>query len=244
MDAVRRGHFVDAARHVLGGSGRRDLVEQGLWLPFLPPALRRAWIARRGPVEAHLPAFAVWGAADRPSVREATAQYLEDLVHKSFDKRLHEWLSSPVATGAMLSRRHIAAGFGLELSWPMLDRGVLELVLGLHAAGAIHGAVAKPFLKDALAGSVPDEVRLRPKDIGLYKAFIPRVLTSPRARQALRDPHVKRRLADLVRFERIEAMLDGLEAGRSLGLAALWQLECVVAFADWYARASRDYGVD
>jgi hypothetical protein len=39
-------------------------------------------------------------------------------------------------------------------------------------------------------------------------------------------------------------MLDGLAAGRSLGVAALWQLECVVSFAEWYARASREHGVD
>jgi hypothetical protein len=126
----------------------------------------------------------------------------------------------------------------------MLDRGVLELVLGLHAAHAIRGGPHKPFLQAALAGVVPDEVRLLSKNIGLYRAFIPRILTSPRSRHAVRDSRVRARLADLVRFERIEAMLDGLAAGRSLGIVALWQLECVVSFAEWYAQASREHGVD
>jgi asparagine synthase (glutamine-hydrolysing) len=244
LDALRHGHVLDAARHVLGSSGRRDLLKQGVWLPLLPGFVRGAWLSRGQPLEAHLPAFAVWDAGKLPAVREATGEYLEALVHRPFAARLNEWLSAPSVVGAALSRRHLAAGFGLELEWPMLDRGVLELVLGLHAARAIHGAPGKPFLQGALAGVVPDPVRLLSKNIGLYKAFIARVLTSPRSRQALRDPNVRARLAGLVRFARIEPMLDGLAAGRSLGMAALWQLECVVGFAEWYARASREYGVD
>jgi asparagine synthase (glutamine-hydrolysing) len=244
LDAIQRGNVLDAARHVLGSSGRRALVVHGLSLPFLPGILRRAWLARRQPIEALLPAFAAWDAGTRPVVREAISEYLESLVHCPFPVRLNEWLSAPIVVGAALSRRHLAAGLGLELEWPMLDRAVLEVVLGLHAAGALHGAPAKPFLQEALAGIVPDKVRLLSKDIGLYRALIPRVLASPRSRQALRDPRVRTRLADLVRFERIDAMLDGLEAGRRLGMATLWQLECVVSFAEWYARASREHGVD
>jgi asparagine synthetase B (glutamine-hydrolysing) len=244
LDALRGGHFLNAARHVLRASGRRALVENGLWLPHMPGFVRRAWLQRRHPIDTELPAFAVWGAAERPAIREARHEYLETLVHRPFAARLDEWLSAPMVVGAALSRRHLAAGFGLDLEWPMLERGVLELVLGLQEAGAIHGAPEKQFLQVALAGLVPDEVRLRSKDIGLYKAFIPRVLTSPRARQAVRDARVRARLADWVRFERIEAMLDGLAAGRPLGAAALWQLECVVGFAEWYARASREHGVD
>ncbi len=244
LDALRGGHLLEAARHVLKSSGRRALVEHGLWLPLLPAVFRRAWLARRQPVAAHLPAFAVWDASSHPVIREAANEYLATFVHRPFATRLHEWLSAPIVVGAALSRRHLAAGFGLELEWPMLERGVLELVLGLHAAGAIRGGPQKSFLRLALAGIVPDEVRFRPKSMGLYTAFIPRILTSARSREALRDARVRARLADLVRFERIEAMLDGLAAGRSLNAAALWQLECVFNFAEWYARASREYGVD
>lgn len=244
LDALRRGHVLDAARHVLGSSGRRALVEHGLWLPLLPRTARRAWLARRQPIEVHLPSFAAWDARQHPVVREAASEYLATLVHRPFPERVNEWLSAPMVVGAGLSRRHLAAGFGLELEWPMLERGVLELVLGLHAARAIRGGQHKPFLQDALRAIVPDRVRLASKDIGLYRAFIPRVLTSRRAREAVRDVRVRRRLADLVRFERIDGMLDGLASGRSLGHAALWQLECIVAFADWYSRASREHGVD
>jgi hypothetical protein len=60
----------------------------------------------------------------------------------------------------------------------------------------------------------------------------------------VRDPSIRNRLAGLVRFERIDGMLDTLAAGAELGPAALWQLECLVGFAEWYARISREYGVD
>jgi asparagine synthase (glutamine-hydrolysing) len=244
LDALRSGRVLRAARHVLGSSARRAMLAYGLGLPLLPGGIQRAWLARRQPIETYLPAFATWDASQHPIVREATDEYLATLVHRPFGVRLYEWLSAPMVVGAALSRRHVAAGFGLDLEWPMLDRGVLELVLGLHTAGAIQGGPERPFLRDALAGIAPDEVRLRPKNIGLYAALIPRLLTSPRAREALRDTRVRARLADLVRFERVDAMLDGLAAGRSLSMAAIWQLECLVGFAEWYGRASREYGVD
>jgi asparagine synthase (glutamine-hydrolysing) len=244
LDALRRGRLLRVARQVLAwSSGRRALLEYGVWLPFLPRAARRMWLARQ-PLEPHLPAFAAPDAMEHPIVREATREYLATLVHGPFSDRLNEWLAAPMVVGAALSRRHVAAGFGLELAWPMLERGVLELVLGLHAAGAIDAGPQKAFLQGAFAGIVPDEVRLPAKDVGLYRAFIVRVLTSRRAREVIRDARVQARLARLVQFEVLEEMLDVLAAGKPLSPAALWQLECVVAFAEWYARASREYGVD
>jgi hypothetical protein len=126
----------------------------------------------------------------------------------------------------------------------MLGRDALELVLGLHETRAMWGGKHGGILQTVLEGSVPDAVRLRPKETGLYRAFIPRVLTSPRARQALSDGRVRSRLCDLVRFERVDAMLGTLAAGRPLATIALWHLECLTSFAEWYAHASRDYGVD
>ncbi len=243
LDALRGGRVLTAARNVLASSGRRALVERSLWLPMLPRRVQRAWLERSEPIQAHLPSFAKWDATEHPIVREATSEYLATLVHRPFEERINEWLAAPSFVGASLSRRHLAAGFGLDLEWPMLERGVLELVLGLHAADAIRGGPQKPFLQQALIGVVPDAVRLAPKSIGLYRALIPKVLTSPRSREALRDTRVRRRLADLVRFERVEAMVDGLAAGRSLTINALWALECLVSFAVWYARASEDCGV-
>jgi len=244
LDALRRGHVLDAARHVLEFRWRRAALLYGVCLPLLPGRIQRAWLARRQPIEAHLPAFAARDAGQHPAVREATDEYLMTLVHRPFATHLDNWLSAPIIVGAQLSRRHLAEGFGLDLEWPMLDRGVLELVLGLHAAGAIHGGPERRFLRDALAGMVPDEVRRRPKSVVFYKALIHRLLTSSRSREALRDVRVRARLADLVRFDRVEAMLDGLAAGGSPGVGALWQLECLVGFAGWYARASREHGVN
>jgi asparagine synthetase B (glutamine-hydrolysing) len=243
-DALRSGHILEAARHVLASTRRRALVQSALWLPMLPGTMQRAWLARHHRVEAYLPAFATWDARERPAVREAVTEHLATLVHRPFEARLHEWLSAPTFVGAALSRRQLAASFGLDLEWPLLERPVLELVLGLHEAHAIHGGQNKPFLRDALVGTVPDEVRLAEKNIGLYRALIPRVLCSQRSRESLRDARVRARLAGLIRFERAESMLDALASGRSLSPSALWQLECLVSFAEWYGRASRDHGVD
>jgi asparagine synthetase B (glutamine-hydrolysing) len=244
LDALRRGRLLEGARRILGSSGRRALLEYALWIPLLPETLRHRWLRRRQPMRAHLPAFAASDASRDPVVRQAVDEYVETLVHSPFAERVREWMSAPMVVGAALSRRHLAAGFGLELEWPMLERGILELVLGLHAAHAIRGGPDKPFLQSALAGIVPDEARLAPKDIGLYRVLIPRVLTSRRARGAIGDDCVRARLAHLVRFDAVDAMLDRLASGETLPLPALWQLEYLVVFADWYSRASREYGVD
>jgi asparagine synthase (glutamine-hydrolysing) len=244
LDALRKGRPVDAARQILGSSGKRTLTEQALLLPFLPPILRHAWLRRRGSLEALLPAFASVGAVQNHMVLEAVDQYRASLVHRPFSDRVLEWLSAPTVVGAAMSRRYVAASLGIELEWPLLERNILELILGLHAQRPFPSGSRKRFLQRAVEGLVPDDVRLLSKNIGLYKAFIPRILSSPRAREAIRDTRVKARLAHLVRFERIEAMLDALNARHSLSMDALWHLECLVSFAEWYSRSSVEYGVE
>jgi asparagine synthetase B (glutamine-hydrolysing) len=244
LDALSRARPLAAASQLLRSGGRRELLEFGVILPMLPAGARRALHALRRPVEACLPAFVARAAASQPRVVEAVDEYLAALAHRPFAIRLRDWMSAPMIVGAGLSRRHLANAYGLTLEWPMLERNFIEVVLGLHEEGKLRGGANKPTLQEALEGLVPNAVRRRPKDVSLYLTLIPRILTSHRARTALRNEAVRRRLADLVRFERIEAMLDGLAAGRKLGGDALWQLECVVSFAEWYARASREHGVD
>jgi hypothetical protein len=70
-----------------------------------------------------------------------------------------------------------------------------------------------------------------------------RIVASAGAADVLRDPGIRERLADLVRFERVEAILDGLRVGREPDEVQVLQLESLVTFADWLAQASREYGV-
>jgi asparagine synthase (glutamine-hydrolysing) len=244
VDALHRGHLLEAALHSLRSADRRALLEYGLWIPILPGPLRHAWLRHRQPTGTQLPAFALPDAGRDPNVRQAIDECRTTLLHLPFAERLNEWLSAPMVVGAALSRRHLAAGLGLELEWPMLERELLELVLGLHDAHALHAGREKHFLRSALAGIVPDDVRLAPKDVGLYRALIPKILTSRRAREAMRDDRVRKRIAHLVRFDAIDTLLDALASGQALSFAELWPLECIAAFAEWYSRAAREYGVD
>lgn len=244
LDALRRGHLLRVVGDVLASRDRKRLIANALLLPIVPRHIRRAWLARRGERGSCLPAFAVRGAEDHRVVRDAINDYHASLVHRPFEEHVREWLSSPVFVGATLGRRHLASAFDLELHWPVLERGVLEIILGLHETHQLGGRADKSFLRNLLRGTIPEEVRLRPKDIGLYRALIPRVLTSSRLRAALRDAQVRRRLSHLVRFEQVDVMLDAVAAGHAMRGGALWQLECLASFAEWYAHASRELGVD
>ena len=102
----------------------------------------------------------------------------------------------------------------------------------------------KAFLRRALEGRAPDAVRMRPKDARLDVELEPELLLAPWTRDLLADTVVRQRLREWVRFQTVERILDDVVRGYRPPLRQLWQLHCLVAFAQWYRRASREYGVD
>jgi asparagine synthase (glutamine-hydrolysing) len=90
----------------------------------------------------------------------------------------------------------------LEGRLPMLDHALFERVRAIDPALVLGGEVAKPILRDAVAGWIPESIRSRPK-----QPFLAPPLTAgpPRHRRRLRE-----RLADAASsplFDRA-AMLD------------------------------------
>ncbi|HEX3531554.1 MAG TPA: asparagine synthase-related protein [Thermoanaerobaculia bacterium] len=55
----------------------------------------------------------------------------------------------------------VASAFGLEVRHPFLDRRIAELILAAPAAHLLQLGCYKPLLRQALAGILPDPVRLR-----------------------------------------------------------------------------------
>ncbi len=132
----------------------------------------------------------------------------------------------------------------MELAWPLMDRKVVEFVLGLPPSEILsRDGEDKGFLRRALVGHVPEEVRTQPKELRLYFALIASVLGSSRVRGFVRDPMVRTRLEEWVRFERLETMLNRAREGKIVSVTTLWQLESLVSFAEWYGRAAREWGV-
>ena len=151
---------------------------------------------------------------------------------------------APLRVGARLAYEELARACGMALALPLLDRDVVELVLAIPPQWMLSPDFDKAFLRRALAGRVPDAARLAPKDTRLDELLAPDMLVAPATRDALADPLVRARLRDWVRWPVVEHLLDDVKAGFRPGLRQLWQLHCLIGFARWYRRASRDHGVD
>ncbi len=243
LRALRQGDLRTLWRHLRSRPHPRSLLWRALVMPLLPEPLRRR-LLRRWTRDTHEPPYLAGHVADRPVLKQAVEQYYAAFVHKDLEAMLPEWLSWPELVGSTLAHRQMAAAHGLELSSPLLDRRMLEFVLGLPVRFLLPMEVDKAFLREATRERLPEDIRTRPKDARLADAFAREIVVSPRARDVFRNDRVRKRLADWIRFDRLESLLDAIARGYPPSDTLLWQLERLLAFAEWYARASREYGVD
>jgi asparagine synthase (glutamine-hydrolysing) len=242
-DALQQHRWVHAWKYLRNRPGRRSLVLRAVVLPMLPAALRTRWAHRRAQRGELFPSYLTPRAHKHEAIEGAAQQLYEALADEDFAGEVGRWLSNPVMVAARKSLVDIAAQRGLSLASPLLDRSVVEFILGIPPESLLT-PIYKGALREAAVGRLPDEVRAREKDIGLIMRLNRAIFASPAARRALRDPLVRDRLADWVRFDRVEGVLDAIATGYDPGDGAFWrQIESLVAFAYWYRRAYREHGV-
>ncbi len=243
-EAILQGQWQAAWHHLRSRTGaRRAMFARGFVLPVLGRTMQRAWAARRALRHDRLPSFLSLGAASRPHIEQATQEFYEAQVELDFGGEIQRWLSNPAIVGAYSSHAQIASTFGLALASPLLERRVIELVLGIPAEWML-GASSKAFLPEAAEGRVPDSIRRQRKDVRLPVDLLRAILGSAGARRSLRDRRVRDRLEGWIRFERVEGILDAIGRGYDPNDDLFWsQITGLVSFAYWYSRASREYGV-
>ena len=242
FDAVLRGDWRSVLRHLRWHPGRRAALQRAVVVPLLPKPLRMAW-ARRQLRHVGFPAYVSPGALQLRELNDARQQYVEALVHQSSRDLFEQWLSLPVPVGATASHDRCAAEFGLRTVSPLLDRRVVELMLALPPSVLLPRGQDRHFQREVLKGRIPESVRMLSKDVRLPDELLPHIVCSQQARASLRDGAVRERLSGWVRFERLDAMLDAIPRGYRPAAVPLWQLECIVTFADWYSRAAAEFGV-
>lgn len=132
-----------------------------IW-PLLPAALRRRYTAMRG------------------YLREATAHLQPDFVRRNrLAERLAAWQAAEDGLSPTLRDGHIrvlsagwlqsalercdqvAAALGIEARHPLLDRRLVELCLALPPEQKVRHGWSKAILRAAMAGVLPEPVRLR-----------------------------------------------------------------------------------
>jgi asparagine synthetase B (glutamine-hydrolysing) len=243
LQALRRGQLATALGVLRRHPQPRSLFWRGFVLPHLPAVARSVWYRRweRGD---WLPGYLVRERIADPCVRRAQRVLSGEMVHRGLARGIQDWLSSPLRIGARLAYEGLARECGVEIAMPMIDREIIELVLAIPPRWMLSPDFDKAFLRRALRGRVADDVRMRPKDARLDRELEPELLLAPSTRDLLADARVRERLREWVRFQTVERILDDVAGGYRPPPRQLWQLQCLVAFAQWYRRASREYGVD
>jgi len=185
-DALRAGRprrVLELARRLPGAGahvGRRQeaaMVGQLALAGALPP-----WPAGRAPL---------WGEAAAPDwLTRSTLRQLRRSDDPDAWKRLRgpRWWANAAygvaygieATGVFEHQRRRAAMAGLEARHPLLDLDLVELALRQPPERTLDPRFTRPVLRAAMAGLLPDSVRLRPQK-ALFESLIVSALTGPDA---------------------------------------------------------------
>jgi asparagine synthase (glutamine-hydrolysing) len=239
-DRVRSGDVRRAlrlARALPGTTGRLDArrarvlarrwVLPGLLSPRLTVPLRRAdprstgapaWL-REGPRATVSAALATdrcgWWSAGRPRWRAHLSWVLNDQV---------------AAIGVHDHLRRITVPTGVADAHPLLDVRLIELALGLPPELAFDARLDRPVLRAAMAGLLPDEVRLRASKV-YFDRLIVDALTGPDREAVDRTlAHGPLELGRLVDADRVRALWRAGPAGHPQG-APTWSAEVWRLFA-------------
>jgi asparagine synthase (glutamine-hydrolysing) len=242
-DALLEGQWLTAWNFLRRHRARHAVFARGFILPASPGWLRQEWARRRARSGERLPSYLSQRARNHPAVAQASVQFYESQIGEDRTRTLEEWLSNPAVIGSWRTHQHLAAQHALTLVSPLLDRRVVELILGIPSEWML-ATESKSFLRGAAAERIPERIRTQPKAVALPFALLRDIVGSPAVRAMLGDPCVRDRLGEWIRFERLESMIERIAQGFDPPDPLLWQqLEGLVSFAYWYPRASREHGV-
>jgi asparagine synthase (glutamine-hydrolysing) len=167
-DAVRSGHplrSLSLARE-LPGAGDRPGARQLLrvWMQLGLPAASPAWAARAA--QAARPGRGLPGWIRADCARAVTASD-DSSVWRELDgprwwaQAAHGLTRGIEERGIFEHQRLRAAMAGVQARHPLLDTELLELMLTLPPELSFDRHLSRPLLRDAMAGMLPDSVRLR-----------------------------------------------------------------------------------
>jgi asparagine synthase (glutamine-hydrolysing) len=216
------------ARALPGWGGRLGAAQARMMLPGLisptgmrrlrrlrgrdsehPPWLRSA--ARQAVAAAATASDDVWWRAGRPRSRAHLSWVLTD---------------GRTALGMHDHLRRMTAPSGVVDAHPFLDVDLVELVLGLPPEFAFDRVLDRPLLRRAMAGMLPDPVRLR-RDKVYFDALLLAALTGPdraQVERAFRGPLEVAILADPVALRALwEGGPERHPRGRWAWSAEVWR---------------------
>jgi asparagine synthase (glutamine-hydrolysing) len=135
-------------------------------------------------------------------------------------------------TGVFEHQRRRAASAGLEARHPLFDLELVELCLRLAPQATFDRYRSRPVLRSAMAGLLPDEVRLRPEK-ALFDSLLLDCLAGDdgAARALLTDPHAE--LGAYVDLQAMTSALFGATAEGRRSFRWMWQVWRMLTVECW-----------
>lgn len=174
-ELMRAGHWRTAAREMQGVAGRWRPGNTRIWLtmawlvgvkPLMPEFARQA---ARGLRQLRHPGRPYWAA--QTLINPAFAWRLDGdaALRAQIDARARRFYTTRAENRFGLSKlpampelyNRIAAGAGLELRHPFLDRRLMEYCLGLPSEQRLRDGWNRLIQRNAMAGILPEAVRWR-----------------------------------------------------------------------------------
>jgi asparagine synthase (glutamine-hydrolysing) len=147
------------------------------------------------------------------------------------------------ATGVFEHQRRRAAMAGLEARHPMLDLDLVELALRQPPEQTLDPRFSRPVLREAMAGLLPDSVRLRPQK-ALFESLIAATMRGPDGaaiREILTAPDAE--IGAYVDRERMQASLFGTEeVQKEDEFRWMWQVWRLLTAEVWLRSLARADG--
>ena len=138
------------------------------------------------------------------------------------------------ATGVYEHQRRLARLAGLETRHPMLDLDLVELALRQPPEQTLDPRFSRPVLREAMAGLLPDRVRLRPQK-ALFESLIVATLRGPdnaAGAEILTAPDAE--IGAYVDREQLKAALFAPAAGEGEGeFRWMWQVWRLLTVELW-----------
>jgi asparagine synthase (glutamine-hydrolysing) len=158
-DLVSQGRLIQAARllKVFGQTNKEpyiDLAWKGVIWPHLPDRLK----VRSAPSYLQLPPWLNVGLVERTGTRERKVLWGDAVFKKASKRFLHNMIKNGLAVASAGYYRERGP---VEISYPFLDRPLVEFLLSIPSEQLVRPGVTRSLLRRSVEGLLPEPIRWR-----------------------------------------------------------------------------------
>lgn len=160
-------HLIDAARHVQSRNAKRSKLYYRIYDGYIPAPIKRAYNKLRG-IFGGLGRNTSWLLPRKGALLENKASDGKKLLNMSeADQALYVNFHETTLPTILRNFDRASMKSGVEIRMPFMDWRLVTYIFSLPLASKIRNGCNKKILRDAMAGLMPESIRMRKLKIGL-----------------------------------------------------------------------------